>query len=135
LPGNESNAAENTSPATQPTNENEEVIRALLFLRRQSLDEYRLAYPPKDNAYYYFTRLLDIEPGRQKTIDDILEIADRYSFLAEQSMINDKYVKAAVYVDNGLHISPDNESLIDHEIIYQVPRLVTVDNHKEYVLW
>ena len=90
----------------------EEVIKALLFLGRQSLDEFKLTYPPRDNAYYYFTRLLELQPGNKDAINGILAIADRYSVLAEQSMIKNEIDKTKAYVDLGLRINPKNEALL-----------------------
>ncbi|MBF8269065.1 MAG: Protein kinase protein [Gammaproteobacteria bacterium] len=99
-----------TTPATQlPT---PEVLKALLFLGRQSLDEYKLTYPPRDNAYYYFTRLLELDPDNQDAINGIMEIANRYSILAEQAMIKNEVDKTQAYVDLGLRIDPDNEALL-----------------------
>ncbi len=90
----------------------EEVINALAWLGNQSLKDYKLTYPPRDNAYYYFTRLLEIEPGNEIAIRGILEIAEQYAALAEQAMINNDFAKTAVYVDIGLRINPANEALL-----------------------
>jgi serine/threonine-protein kinase PpkA len=90
----------------------EEVIQALVWLGRKSLDDYKLTYPPKDNAYYYFNRLLELDPGNQTAVAGIHEIADRYAVLAEQAMARDEMDKTAAYVDIGLRINPDNEALL-----------------------
>ena len=108
-PENSENPANSTPEKQLPT---EEVVKALLFLGRQSLDEFKLTYPPKDNAYYYFTRLLEIKPGDQDAINGILAIADRYSVLAEQAMIKNEMEKTKAYVDLGLRINPKNEALL-----------------------
>ena len=98
------------APAAQlPT---PEILKALLFLGRQSLDEYKLTYPPRDNAYYYFTRLLELDPDNQDAINGIAEIANRYSVLAEQAMIKNEVEKTQAYVDLGLRIDPGNEALL-----------------------
>lgn len=107
--GNNSNG---TTGGRQVMLPNDEVIKALSYLGRQCLDEYKLTYPPKDNAYYYFSRLLEIQPGNKQAIEGIMEIADRYSILAEQSMINNEYDKTKTYVDLGLRINPKNEALL-----------------------
>ena len=90
----------------------EEVTKALKFLGNQCLEEYKLTYPPKDNAYYYFSKLLEIKPGDQDAVNGILEIADRYSFLAEQAMLKNEYEKSSAYIDIGLRINPKNEALL-----------------------
>jgi len=89
-----------------------QVIEALVWLGRQSLDEYNLTYPPKKNAYYYFNRLLEIDPGNKNARAGILEIADRYAVLAEQSLAKNEMEKTAAYVEIGLRINPRNQGLL-----------------------
>ena len=108
-PGNSESPANATPEKQVPT---DEVVKALLFLGRQSLDSFKLTYPPRDNAYYYFTRLLEIKPGDKDAINGILAIADRYSVLAEQAMIKNEVEKTKAYVDLGLRINPKNEALL-----------------------
>lgn len=91
---------------------NAEIVKALKFLGQQSLDAYKLTYPPGDNAYYYFSRLLELEPGSPEGVNGILQIADRYAFLAEQAVLNNENEKASAYADIGLRINPRNEALL-----------------------
>jgi protein TonB len=100
-----------TTPAPAPP-VNAEIVKALKFLGQQSLDAYKLTYPPGDNAYYYFSRLLEIEPGNPEAVNGILQIADRYAFLAEQAVLNNENEKASAYADIGLRINPRNEALL-----------------------
>lgn len=100
-----------SAPAGQPAPAEDEVRRALAWLGRQSLEEYKLTYPPKDNAYYYFSRLLELDPGDPVAIQGILEISERYLILAEQAMARNEPEKAAAYVDIGLRINPGNTGL------------------------
>jgi len=100
-----------STPGEQPPVA-EEVTRALTFLGKQCLEEYKLTYPPKDNAYYYFSRLLEIKPGDNEAVKGILNIADRYSFLAEQAMLKNEFDKSSAYIDIGLRINPKNDALL-----------------------
>jgi serine/threonine protein kinase len=104
MPAPETAAAPAEPPPAQ-------VIQALTWLGRQSLEEYKLTYPPKDNAYYYFTRLLEIDPGNQTAVRGILEVSDRYTVLAEQAMARNEVEKAVAYVDIGLRVNPENQAL------------------------
>ena len=52
-------------------------LAALLWLGRHSLDAQRLTDPPRDNAYYYFTRLLQVDPGNAEARAGMLAIAAR----------------------------------------------------------
>jgi len=90
----------------------DEVINALTWLGNQSLQEFKLTYPPKDNAYYYFGRLLELDPGNQVAIAGIFNIAEQYAVLAEQAMVSNDLEKMTSYVDIGLKINPKNESLL-----------------------
>ncbi len=90
----------------------EEVTSALVWLGNQSLEEFKLTYPPRDNAYYYFDLLLELDPGYKTAVNGILDIADRYAILAEQSLVNNELDKTATYVDLGLRINPRNEALL-----------------------
>jgi serine/threonine protein kinase len=111
IPGQQINVSgAEASGANKPGNE--EVGKALLFLGNQSLEKYNLTFPPNDNAYYYFTKLLELNPADQQAINGILEIADRYSVLAEQAMRDNEYEKSSAYVDLGLQINPENEALL-----------------------
>jgi serine/threonine-protein kinase PpkA len=111
--------AENTSEKPLQAEEkhkaapaSEEVVNALAWLGKKSLDEFNLTYPPKDNAYYYFSRLLELQPDNRAAYEGILSIADRYTILAEQSLARNEIEKTRTYVDIGLQIDPSNEALL-----------------------
>ncbi len=90
----------------------EEVTSALAWLGKKSLDEYKLTYPEKDNAYYYFSRLLELEPDNRAAYEGILSIAERYAILAERSLANNEMDKTQTYINIGLQINPANEALL-----------------------
>lgn len=99
-------------PPAKPEPVSEEVMQALAWLGKQSLEEYKLTYPAKDNAFYYFNRLLELDPGNQQAIRGILEIADRYAMQAEQALATNDFEKMKTYIEYGLRINPENESLL-----------------------
>lgn len=101
--------------ATPPVSE--EVLSALAWLGKKSLDEYNLTYPEKDNAYYYFSRLLELQPDNRAAYEGILSIAERYAILAERSLANNEGDKTQTYVDIGLQINPNNEALLSLQSI------------------
>lgn len=109
--GGQAATAADTENTTAGENR-QEVIRALIWLGRQSLEEYKLTYPPKDNAYYYFTKLLELEPGSEQARQGISNIADRYAILAEQALARHETEKTQTYVELGLKIDPDNKTLL-----------------------
>lgn len=106
--------SENMSEAEKPAKPvvSDEVISALAWLGKQSLDEYKLTYPEKDNAYYYFSRLLELQPDNRAAYDGILAIAERYAILAERSLANNDINKTQSYINIGLQINPQNQALL-----------------------
>ncbi len=97
---------------TQRAPASDEVVQALRWLARKSLADYRLTDPPRDNAFYYYSRLRDIEPGNEEARRGIREIANRFALLAERELANQRYHEARSYVGMGLHIDPANASLL-----------------------
>lgn len=97
----------------------EEVIRALTWLGNQSLEEYKLTYPPKDNAYYYFSKLLQIDPDSKAALEGINRIADRYAILAEKALARNETDKTRAYIALGLRIDPNNSTLRSLQTIVQ----------------
>lgn len=89
----------------------EEVSKALGWLARKSLEEYRLTAPAKDNAYYYYVRLLEINPNNKSARQGLRLIADRFAFLAEKELAENNYKSAAGYIDIGLQINPNHKTL------------------------
>ena len=110
LAGTETNRVPAPSSTTQTVSD--EVRQALLWLGKQGLDEYKLTYPPRDNAYYYFSRLLEIDPGNTDAHTGILAIAEHYAILAEISLVNGEIDKTRSYIEIGLTINPQNTALL-----------------------
>lgn len=97
--------------STAPDPATEEVMTALSWLARNSLEDYRLTYPPRDNAYYYFSRLLELDPGNAAARRGLLEVAERFAFLAERELASGNYEKAQTYISIGLQIDAENRAL------------------------
>jgi len=88
-----------------------EVKRALVWLAEQSLEEFRLTAPPRDNAYYYYSRLARLEPGSEVAREGLLRIAERFAMLAERELANGNTGQASSYIEIGLQIDPGNQAL------------------------
>lgn len=113
---------DNNKTDGQETPVSQDVINALEWLGSQSLEEYRLTYPPKDNAYYYFSRLLEIDPENETARNGFMEIADRYAVLAEKALANNDFNKSEAYIKIGMKINPQNETLLSLEKLNQETR-------------
>ncbi len=104
-------APEEIGKAAMPGPSPQEVIKALAWLGQKSLEEDRLVQPPKDNAYYYFSRLLKTEAGRERGRQGLAQIAERFALLAEREIAQDNYERAQRYIKLGLQIEPEHQAL------------------------
>lgn len=89
-----------------------QIAGALLWLGRHSLNEFRLTAPPRDNAYYYFSRLLQLDPHDEHALAGMREIAQRFALLAEREIAAGDYAQARSYVALARQIDPANASLV-----------------------
>lgn len=85
--------------------------RALEWLARNSLRQDRLMTPPADNAHYYFSRLLEINPDNEAARHGFSAIAERFVVLAEEEFSRKGYPQAQAYITLGLQVEPDNKGL------------------------
>ena len=85
--------------------------RALEWLARNSLRQDRLMTPPADNAHYYFSRLLEINPDNKAAKQGFSAIAERFVVLAEEQFTNKNYDRAQAYITLGLQVEPNNKGL------------------------
>lgn len=85
--------------------------RALEWLARNSLRQDRLMSPPADNAHYYFSRLLEINPNNEAAKQGFSAIAERFVVLAEEEFSRRNYAQAQAYITLGLQVEPNNKGL------------------------
>lgn len=110
-------ASGGAAAGTQSTNDNgssvdrQSAARALEWLARNSLRQDRLMSPPADNAHYYFSRLLEINPDNEAAMHGFSAIAERFVVLAEEEFSRKNYAKAQAYITLGLQVEPDNGGL------------------------
>jgi serine/threonine protein kinase len=100
-----SNGAPNNSPPVG------EVVRALEWLAQNSLRDGRLTSPPADNAYYFYSRLLAIDPANTSARAGFEKIAEQYVVLAEQAFTRRDYRQARTFIALGRQIAPANKGL------------------------
>jgi serine/threonine protein kinase len=89
----------------------QQVLTALKWLGRKSLEESRLTTPPEDNAHYYFTQLLKLDPGNPQALAGIADIGQRYAQMAEAQIRRGDYALAETYLNEGLKVDPTNKQL------------------------
>ena len=106
-------------PAMGSGVEQQDVTKALEWLARNSIRDDRLTHPPADNAYYYYSRLLALDPNNEAAKKGFGDIAERFVVLAEQEFSSQNVIKAQTYVALGLQVDPDNSALMSLQSFIQ----------------
>ena len=88
-----------------------DVVRALEWLAQNSLRDGRLTSPPADNAYYYYSRLLAINPANDTARNGFGDIAERYVIQAEQAFTQRDFRQARIFIALGRQVDPANKGL------------------------
>ncbi len=109
----------------------EEVSRALGWLARKSLEEFRLTAPPEENAYYYYVRLLEINPDNRSARQGLKVIAESFAFLAEKELAENNYESAVGYINIGLQINPENKTLKELRLLTSTGQRSIFDSIKK----
>ena len=106
---------EKTTPAHKSTATNELEFQLVEYLHqaKQSLDEYRLTTPDRNNALYYYQLTLERDPDNEEALEGIKLIANIYADLAEQDLDMFRYARAKSYINRGLMVDPDNQRLLE----------------------
>ncbi len=87
-------------------------IAQLLAHADAALAQRRLRTPPNDNAFYYYEKVLELEPGNQQAARGFRAIARQYARLAEAHISNYEYDDAQRYITLGLEVQPNDDRLL-----------------------
>lgn len=87
-------------------------IDALLISAQTALADYRLTEPDDDSAYYYYQKILHLDPGNSQATTGFSLIADRYLELAKKKFNDGWDKKARHYVELGLRVKNDHAALL-----------------------
>lgn len=98
-------------PKTHKPVENKKMVQ-YLSKARAALDAYKLTLPENDNAYFYYKKVLALEPKNKVAKQGMIEIADRYANLAEREIERYDYARAEQYVQAGLRVNPGHKRLL-----------------------
>lgn len=96
---------------TEGTVDTATATAALLWLGQHCLNGERLTLPPNDNAYYYFSRVLQVDPVNEAARRGLAEVAKRYALLADGAIARGDPARAQAYLAIGRQIDPHNEAL------------------------
>lgn len=121
-----------TTPSETPPALREDVSKALEWLARHSLEEERLTQPPADNAFYYYSRLLAMDPTNASAQRGFEGIAERFVLLAEEQFAQGNLGKAQAYIALGLQVQPRNEALLTLQSFIDEHRKSVFDTLVDY---
>lgn len=103
-------------------------IEEYLVKANLALKESRLLLPKTNSAYYYYQRILDIQPDHPAAPNGFKKIANAYADLAEAELNRFNYAQANRYIQKGLKVQPDNRRLLklahDTKILKDTPKWV-----------
>jgi len=105
----ETAAGDTAQAAANPNSE----YREYLLKARHARELLRFATPAKDNAYYYYRKILEKDPQNPEALQGVAEIAEIYADLVEWAVNKGSYHKAREYVDIGLEVNPENKRLLE----------------------
>ena len=80
-------------------------VDALLAAGDQALGDDRLTTPPKNNANYYYLRVLEIDRNNRDAKRGRVQIANRYHALAQASFNQGNTDKASDYIHRGFSVT------------------------------
>jgi serine/threonine-protein kinase PpkA len=90
----------------------QEQIDALLHTAQAALVDNRLALPADNSAYYYYQKVLELDPDNSQARDGVTHIAERYLALAKKAVEKGQHTKAKQYVQLGLSVQSDHPDLV-----------------------
>ncbi len=90
----------------------DEGIGSLLQKAEVALQKYRLTSPKTDSAYYYYSKVLKMDPGNKQALRGISRLAGKYGLLADRALKKEDEKKARIYIERGLRIRPKDALLL-----------------------
>ena len=102
--------------AVRPERPSTEVIRSMiladmLYEAQQAIDDNRLMYPSRDNAFDKYLEVLSVDQNNEVALQGIENIVDRYILLADRAVQVGQFDEAEQYLDRAIFINRDNEEI------------------------
>ena len=107
-------AKRNESFAAQTDNLARQVKLESLHLKaREAMRQGRLIQPTQQSAQAYFNQILFIDPEDKVAVEGLRLICEKYSTLAEESLVEKQFDRAENYVSDGLSVIPNYRRLLE----------------------
>lgn len=96
----------------EPPAGEEETIESLMLKADEALKKYRLTSPKTGSAYYFYNKILKLDPGNKEASLGIKKLAGKYGILADKALKKGDEKKARTYIERGLRIRPRDTTLL-----------------------
>lgn len=106
-----------------PSLSNAEQIQTLLSKAQHAMAKKRFTSPKDDNAFSYYSEILNLDPTNTDAQNGLNKIAERYLNLATKRYESQELSKAMDFIDKGLNVVPEHTELmaLKHKIQKQQP--------------
>lgn len=94
----------------EPSNDSR--LRQLLHKGRQNLQQDRLTTPAGDNAHEFFRQALRLDPENPDARQGLIDVAERYTVLAEAAMQRGNTDQAQTFLERGFRVVPGYSGLV-----------------------
>ncbi|MGI9536649.1 MAG: hypothetical protein ACR2PB_06250, partial [Desulfocapsaceae bacterium] len=88
-------------------------LSSLHVKAREAMRQGRLIQPEGQSAQAYFNEILFLAPDDKVAIKGLTLICEKYSELAEESLVNKEFGRAEEYAADGLSVIPNYRRLIE----------------------
>lgn len=86
-------------------------VPTFLSAAKLALEQDRLSIPGDDSAFYYYKKILEIDPASAEASAGMDRIVERYIELAEEAFELKSDEKARRYIARGLRVQPGHQGL------------------------
>ncbi len=90
----------------------QEVVPKLLSAAMLALEQDRLSIPGDDSAFYYYKKILEVDPASAEASAGMDRIVERYIELAEDAFELKSDEEARRYIARGLRVQPGHQGLL-----------------------
>ena len=100
-----------TPTSVEPARTEAEVIQPLLQKAGVALQEGRLVTPEQDSALYYYSEILNTEPGNEEANQGLDRLTEIMLARAERSLQEDEFEDAIAFVQTARSIRPEHPGI------------------------
>jgi|GEM_PF-679554 len=90
----------------------QDAVPKLLSAAKLALEQDRLSIPGDDSAFYYYKKILEVDPASAEASAGMDRIVERYIELAEDAFELKSDEEARRYIARGLRVQPGHQGLL-----------------------